>query len=209
MYMRTLKESDPTDAEMLLMPSIASQLSLFLPSRPNVQNGNGTACMYDRQFFVHQPVRLKDDSRNSLAQSINQPLNQNDHLLISAIPPSAFSPRPPPLSPSSSQQTHNPIQITLITTSNPLLSPPSNLNDHIPSVLSFQNAPVAECMPRRPTCNFSSLPSDIGLADEGEGLFKEDVGTRCWIIVLLTVYLYEGEPPPAGEDSLIRDLRID
>lgn len=53
-------------------------------------------------------------------------------------------------------------------------------------------------------------PSVLGV--EGSGialdLFRADVGTRCWIIVLLTAYLNAGLPP-AGEDSEINDLRIE
>lgn len=40
-------------------------------------------------------------------------------------------------------------------------------------------------------------------------LLSAEVGTRCWIIVLLTAYLKEGEPPDEGVDSEIRDLRIE
>lgn len=43
------------------------------------------------------------------------------------------------------------IQMMLMTTSRPLLSPPSYLKLHMPSVFSFQYAPVALCMPLRPT----------------------------------------------------------
>jgi hypothetical protein len=50
-----------------------------------------------------------------------------------------------------------PIQITLMTTSKPLLSPPSYLKLHIPSVFSFQYAPVALCIPLRPTWGLPSV----------------------------------------------------
>jgi hypothetical protein len=111
------------------------------------------------------------------------------------------------------------IQITLTTTSKPLFYPPSYLKLHMPSVFSFQNAPVALCIPLRPTCGlpsvevasvFASAPSDLG----GVGswivldLLSAEVGTRCWMIVLLTAYLNAGLPP-AGEDSDIKDLRIE
>jgi len=38
--------------------------------------------------------------------------------------------------------------------------------------------------------------------------FKADVGTRCWMMVLLTAYLKDGLPP-VGEDSEINDRRIE
>jgi len=89
------------------------------------------------------------------------------------------------------------IQMTEITTSSPLLSPPSYLKLHMPSVFSFQYAPVAECIPRLPTCGlpsvevaplFSSSSTALTSAT-GFGLFKDEVGTRCWMMVLLTAYL--------------------
>src|SRR5689334_13883495 len=102
--------------------------------------------------------------------------------------------------------------MTEITTSNPLLSPPSYLKLHIPSDFSFQYAPVAECMPRLPTCGFPSvdvasvLLASVSDLTAGEStalaLFSDDVGTRCWMMVLLTAYLYAGLPP-VGEDSEI------
>lgn len=118
------------------------------------------------------------------------------------------------------------IQITLITTSRPLFSPPSYLKLHMPSVFSFQYAPVALCMPRRPTCGFPSVPvapffaslvvivapsaSVLGaeLSRAALALLREEVGTRCWMMVLFTAYLNEGVPP-VGEDSDIRDRRIE
>lgn len=39
-------------------------------------------------------------------------------------------------------------------------------------------------------------------------LLREDVGTRCWMMVLFTAYLYAGVPP-AGEDSEIKARRIE
>lgn len=49
------------------------------------------------------------------------------------------------------RRTYTATQMTLMTTSMPLPSPPSYLKLHMPSVFSFQKAWVAECMPRRPT----------------------------------------------------------
>jgi hypothetical protein len=120
---------------------------------------------------------------------------------------------------------HIEIQITLITTSRPLLSPPSYLKLHIPSVLPFQYAPVALCIPLLPTCGFPSVPvasvftslveifasGSSVLTDESWtafALFRVDVGTRCWMIVLLTAYLNDGEPP-VGDDSEMRERRIE
>ena len=111
------------------------------------------------------------------------------------------------------------LQITLITTSKPLFSPPSYLKLHIPSVFSFQYAPVAECIPLLPTWGLPSLPVAsffislvsvfaAELSCVALPLLRAEVGTRCWIIVLLTAYLYEGEPP-AGDDSEMRDFRIE
>jgi hypothetical protein len=39
-------------------------------------------------------------------------------------------------------------------------------------------------------------------------LFNVEVGTKCWIIVLLTAYLYDGVPP-VGEDSEIRERKME
>jgi hypothetical protein len=104
-------------------------------------------------------------------------------------------------------RTYNPIQMRLITTSKPLLSPPSYLKLHMPSVFSFQYAPVALCIPRRPTCGFPSVPVVSGLvslvvtaaslvsvevpveAVGARALLRADEGTRCWMIVLLTANL--------------------
>lgn len=41
-------------------------------------------------------------------------------------------------------------QVTLTTTSSPLSSAPGYLNVHMPSRLTSQNAPEAECIPRLP-----------------------------------------------------------
>jgi hypothetical protein len=38
--------------------------------------------------------------------------------------------------------------------------------------------------------------------------FKVEVGTRCWMIVLLTAYLNDGVPP-AGDDSEISDRKME
>lgn len=113
-----------------------------------------------------------------------------------------------------------------MTTSNPLLSPPSYLKLHIPSVFSFQYAPVALCIPLRPTWGFPSVLiasifaslveifassfSPGGNEDSWAALalLREEVGTRCCMMVLFTAYLNDGEPP-AGEDSEIRERRIE
>jgi hypothetical protein len=98
------------------------------------------------------------------------------------------------------------IQITLITTSRPLFSPPSYLKLHMPSVFSFQYAPVALCMPLLPTWGFPSVPmasvftslvdtlpslSVEGMEDSRVALdlLSVEVGTRCCMMVLLTAYL--------------------
>jgi hypothetical protein len=118
------------------------------------------------------------------------------------------------------------IQITEITTSRPLVSPPSYLKLHIPSVFSFQYAPVAECMPLLPTWGLPSVDVasafeslvEISASPFSEGgredswaalaLLRADVGTRCWMMVLFTAYLYDGVPP-AGDDSEISDRRME
>jgi len=114
------------------------------------------------------------------------------------------------------------IQITDITTSRPLFSPPSYLKLHIPSVFSFQYAPVALCMPLLPTWGFPSVPvaSFLSLVEIAPSLLgielswvalarlSAEVGTRCWMIVLLTAYLYDGVPP-AGDDSEIKERRME
>ena len=114
------------------------------------------------------------------------------------------------------------IQMTDITTSRPLLSPPSYLKLHMPSVFSFQYAPVALCMPLLPTWGFPSVPeasvlslveivaSFLGTELSWTALarFRVEVGTRCWMMVLLTAYLNDGVPP-AGDDSEISDRRME
>jgi hypothetical protein len=47
-----------------------------------------------------------------------------------------------------------------------------------------------------------------GLSWAALARFKVEVGTRCWIIVLLTAYLYDGVPP-AGEDSEINERKME
>ncbi len=129
---------------------------------------------------------------------------------------------PNPFTPSS----HIRIQITLITTSKPLLSPPSYLKLHIPSVLSFQYAPVALCIPLLPTCGLPSVPvasllmslavitassasgARIELSWAAFARLRAEVGTKCWMMVLLTAYLYAGDPP-GGDDSEMRDRSIE
>lgn len=79
----------------------------------------------------------------------------------------------------------------------PLSSAPSHLKLHVPSLSLFQYAPTALCMPRRPAASAAAPVGAVG----------------CWIIVLLTMYLYSGT---AGEESeeeegvvrAIRSLRI-
>ncbi len=114
------------------------------------------------------------------------------------------------------------IQITDITTSRPLFSPPSYLKLHMPSVFSFQYAPVALCMPLLPTWGFPSVPvpSFLSLIEILAPAFgselscaalarlRAEVGTRCWMIVLLTAYLYDGLPP-AGDDSEISERKME
>lgn len=74
---------------------------------------------------------------------------------------------------SKNQPTAN--QVTLTTTSKPFSSPPGYLNVHIPSRLTSQNAPAAECSPRLPA--FPASPSAA-----------EDLSTRpCCTMVLFTV----------------------
>jgi len=114
------------------------------------------------------------------------------------------------------------IQISMMITSMPLPSPPSNLNVHMPSVLSFQYAPVALCMPRRPTWGLPSVP--VGFSAAGSelvvifgssveapvplDLFICDVGTRCCTMVLLTANLKDGFVAPDGVDSEMTAFRM-
>lgn len=64
-----------------------------------------------------------------------------------------------------------------------------------------------------PVAPFASLvvilasSSDL-IVDSFLVLLRADVGTRCWIMVLLTAYLKAGLPPE-GEDSEMRDLRME
>lgn len=112
-----------------------------------------------------------------------------------------------------------------MTMSMPLLSPPSYLKLHMPSVFSLQKAWVAECMPRRPTCGLPSVavaplatspPSLVlmlGLSDLASlpplGLLRADVGTRCCMMVLLTTNLWAGAWEPEGVASDIRALNTE
>lgn len=57
------------------------------------------------------------------------------------------------------------IQISMMTTSMPLPSPPSYLKVHMPSFFSSQYAPVALCIPRRPTCGLPSVAVASVLVD--------------------------------------------
>jgi len=117
------------------------------------------------------------------------------------------------------------IQITLITTSKLLSSPASYLKLHIPSVFSFQYAPVALCIPLLPmrgspsmlvTSVLTSLNGVVAslvfedvLVVIALGLLSAEVGTRCWMMVLLTAYLYRGFPPPGGDDSEIKERSME
>lgn len=87
-------------------------------------------------------------------------------------------------------RTHIEIQITEITTSKPFCSPPSYLKLHIPSVFSFQYAPVAECIPLLPTWGLPSVETASAVESLADGAFsevswtalallREEVGTRC------------------------------
>jgi len=71
------------------------------------------------------------------------------------------------------------IHVTLMTTSKPFVSPFSYLKLHMPSLSLFQYAPVAECMPLRPTAPFPatfdmSSPAEPPVASDGE-----DISERC------------------------------
>lgn len=79
---------------------------------------------------------------------------------------------------------YTPIHITLTTMSIPLLSPPSYLKLHMPSRSLFQYAPLALCIPLRPT--FFTSPSASVVASSAPALRGSD---RCWMIVLLTANL--------------------
>ena len=111
-------------------------------------------------------------------------------------------------------------QITVMTTSMPLDSPPSYLKLQRPSVFWSQKAWVAACMPRRPTWGLPSVavapPSLVLICGSSAlaslpplGLFREEVGMRCWTIVLLTTNLCEGLWDPEGVDSDMMFLRIE
>lgn len=110
--------------------------------------------------------------------------------------------------------------MTLTTTSIPLPSAPSNLKLHIPSVSLFQYAPAAACIPRLPAdgvvvvvllspdageAGGASL-SEVGFLGAWWGV-EEEEGAVCWIMTLLTMYLWEGRPEGGG-DSLMRDWRV-
>lgn len=113
--------------------------------------------------------------------------------------------------------------MSMMMTSMPLPSPPSYLYVHMPSVFSFQNAPVALCIPRRPTCGLPSVavaalpspPSALVLTDGSSAavlvprdLFICDVGTRCCTMVLLMANLNDGADAPDGVDSEMTALSI-
>lgn len=86
------------------------------------------------------------------------------HRLRGAGPPPSLSPPPLPsffvyVFPQMA------IQISMMTTSMPLPSPPSYLKVHMPSFFSSQYAPVALCIPRRPTCGLPSVAVASVLVD--------------------------------------------
>lgn len=85
---------------------------------------------------------------------------------------------------------------------------------------------MALCIPLLPTWGFPSVPvapvfaslvvivassaSVLGtvLSCVALARLREEVGTRCWMMVLLTAYLNEGVPP-VGDDSEMRDLKME
>lgn len=83
--------------------------------------------------------------------------------------------------------------VTLTTTSSPRCSPPGYLNVHMPSRLTSQKAPEAECIPRLP-----ASPDVV------------DLSTRpCWTMVLLTVKRNGGGVFGVdGAVALMRDWRM-
>lgn len=109
-----------------------------------------------------------------------------------------------------------PTQISMMTISRPLPSPPSYLYVHMPSLFSSQYAPVALCMPRRPTCGLPSVLVASALVETcgssaltsvpPRALFRADVGTRCCTMVLLQANLY-CEWAPCGVASEMTSFR--
>ena len=88
-------------------------------------------------------------------------------------------------------------QVTLTTTSRPRSSAPGYLNVHIPSRLTSQKAPCAECMPRLPILS-GPLPVAAALSSR-----------PCWTMVLFTVKRYGGgEDDWSGAVASIRAFRI-
>ena len=90
-------------------------------------------------------------------------------------------------------------QITLNTTSIPFSSAPLYLYVHIPSLLTSQYAPDAECIPLRPadpcaavavcvedeeSVAVEPVPFEAGSEEEEE---VEGTGGSCWTIVLFTL----------------------
>jgi hypothetical protein len=77
-------------------------------------------------------------------------------------------------------------------------------------------------MPLLPTWGFPSVPVAsflslveivasvlaIELSCAALARFRVEVGTRCWMMVLLTAYLYDGDPP-AGDDSEMSERRME
>lgn len=86
--------------------------------------------------------------------------------------------------------------MTLSTTSHPLLSAPSHLYVHMPSVLLFQYAPVALCIPLLPLVG-ACVTSPFVACSAASSVVEVPVefvfgGSRFWITVLVTAYLYLG-----------------
>ena len=106
------------------------------------------------------------------------------------------------------------------TISIPLLSPPSYLWLHIPSFSLFQYAPLALCIPLRPTFLRSSEPpmlTDSSVSDFTPSAAASvcvpatdcEGSDRCWIIVLLTQNLYfVGLAPSSVVDVVDSEMRL-
>lgn len=79
----------------------------------------------------------------------------------------------------------------------------------MPSFSLFQNAPLALCMPRRPTFLLTSSWGMVtpASAEPSVWVLPSLRGSdRCWMMVLLTANLYLA---PLGSDSEMRALRIE
>ena len=86
--------------------------------------------------------------------------------------------------------------MSIMTTSMPLSSP-SYLYVHMPSLAGSQNAPVALCMPRRPTWGFPSVPvaAEVGAAAVADG----------FVVVIVVVVVVVS----AGSDSAVTEVALD